>query len=100
MRCVNAMANSQRELHGALLDAEILSDVYLAMTGGQTALMLDGLSAGIDGSGEALVRRIAQDRPALRVVTAGEQELQAHNNRLDAIEGESGFCVWRGGAED
>jgi DNA polymerase-3 subunit epsilon len=92
--------NSQRELHGALLDAEILSDVYLAMTGGQTALMLDALSTGVDGSGEALVRRVAQDRPALRVIAAGERELQAHNKRLDAIEQAAGFCVWRGGAKD
>ncbi|MEJ2529205.1 MAG: DNA polymerase III subunit epsilon [Gammaproteobacteria bacterium] len=91
--------NSQRELHGALLDAEILSDVYLAMTGGQTALMLDGLSADMDGVGEAQIRQVAPDRPGLRVVTAGERELQEHHRRLDAIEKAAGFCVWRGDVE-
>jgi DNA polymerase-3 subunit epsilon len=88
--------NSHRELHGALLDAEILSDVYLALTGGQTALMLDNFSSGIDGAAEPEIRRVAQDRPALRVVAAGDDELAAHNGRLDAIEQAAGSCVWRG----
>jgi DNA polymerase-3 subunit epsilon len=87
--------NSQRELHGALLDAEILSDVYLAMTGGQTALLLDGFSGGSDGA-ELEIRRVASERPVLRVIAAGEQELQAHNERLDAIAKAAGQCVWRG----
>ncbi len=89
--------NSHRELHGALLDAEILSDVYLAMTGGQTTLMLDSFSSGGDGSGRAEIRRVVGNRPALKVVAAAEQELQAHNERLDAIEQASGASVWRGG---
>ncbi|MCP3669686.1 MAG: DNA polymerase III subunit epsilon [Gammaproteobacteria bacterium] len=89
--------NSHRELHGALLDAEILSDVYLAMTGGQTDLMLDGDSDGVDGSGDAVIRRVGEGRSALMVIAAGELELQAHNERLDAIEKASGSCVWRGG---
>ncbi len=92
--------NSHRELHGALLDAEILSDVYLAMTGGQTDLMLDGIANGVDGSGEAAIRRVAEGRSVLTVIAAGEQELQAHNARLDAIEKASGCCVWRGGVEE
>lgn len=90
--------NSHRELHGALLDAEILSDVYRALTGGQTALMLDSFSAGSDGSGEYEIRPVAAGRPALRVITAGEEELQAHNERLDAIEEKAESCVWRGDA--
>ncbi len=92
--------NSHRELHGALLDAEILSDVYLAMTGGQTDLMLDGVSNGVDGSGEAAIRRVAEGRSVLTVIAAGEQELQTHNARLDAIKKASGCCVWRGGVEE
>lgn len=88
--------NSHRELHGALLDAEILSDVYLAMTGGQTALLLDGFSTGIDGTGELEVRPVSQERAALRVIRAGDEELQAHDGRLDEIEREAGFSVWRG----
>ncbi len=88
--------NSHRELHGALLDAEILSDVYLALTGGQATLMLDSFSAGMDGSMESKIRPVSPDRPALKVIMAGEQELQAHKGRLDAIKVESGICVWLG----
>lgn len=90
--------NSHRELHGALLDAEILSDVYRALTGGQTALMLDSFSMGIDGSGEHEIRPVSSDRPALRVIPAGEKELQAHEERLDAIEKGDDGCVWRSDA--
>jgi DNA polymerase-3 subunit epsilon len=88
--------NSHRELHGALLDAEILSDVYLALTGGQTTLMLDSYSSGTDGAENSEIRPVSPDRPDLRVVFAGELELQAHNKRLDVIEKKAGSCVWRG----
>ncbi len=91
--------NSHRELHGALLDAEILADVYLVMTGGQTALSLDYLSGegGQTGTG---VRRLSKDRPVLRVVHANEQELQAHQMRLTAIRKASGGrCLWTGDQE-
>lgn len=86
--------NSQRELHGALLDAEILADVYLAMTGGQTRLSLDG------SHDEAMeteqVRPISRNRPALRVIKADASELEAHEQRLDAVDQAHGeACVWR-----
>lgn len=87
--------NSQRDLHGALLDAEILAEVYLAMTGGQTTLTLD---VGIGQSGnEADLQnnRISVDRPALKVIKATEPELTVHNQRLEKINVESnGQCVW------
>ncbi len=90
--------NSQRDLHGALLDAEILADVYLAMTGGQTALAL----AGEDGSSQAgeargyAIRRLAATRPPLRVITASADELAAHERHLDALDKAiGGVCVWR-----
>lgn len=90
--------NSQRDLHGALLDAEILADVYLLMTGGQTALELaaaeaeDRSSAGA-GTG---VRRLDAQRPPLRVVRAVALELEAHELRLVAIDKSSGGnTVWR-----
>ena len=55
--------NGHRELHGALLDAEILAEVYLAMTGGQTALLLD---AGSEEAAEVSgIRRLAADRLAV-----------------------------------
>lgn len=86
--------NSRRELHGALLDAEILSDVYLAMTGGQGNLSLEGSSeAGKPATDE--IRRLSSDRPRLHVIMATAAELDAHRQRLDAIDKASGGSVWR-----
>jgi DNA polymerase-3 subunit epsilon len=88
--------NSQRELHGALLDAEILADVYLAMTGGQVSLSLDAGSASRREGAETAVRRLSADRPALKVIHATPEELAAHEERLDAIDGScEGTAVWR-----
>ena len=88
--------NAHRELHGALLDAEILADVYLAMTGGQTALSLGGGANAQGGAGTAEVRRLDGDRPALKVVRADGNELTAHASRMAAIDKASGGnCVWR-----
>jgi DNA polymerase-3 subunit epsilon len=88
--------NSHRELHGALLDAEILADVYLAMTGGQTALSL-GSAANTPGfSDTATMRRLDSNRPALKVVRAAAEELAAHAARVAAIDKASGGnCVWK-----
>ena len=90
--------NSRRELHGALLDSEILADVYLAMTGGQVSLSLGGLHSE-NGNGVAqasTIRRLAANRMPLPVVRADEGELQAHEARLDAIDKTSGGqCKWR-----
>lgn len=88
--------NSQRDLHGALLDAEILADVYLAMTGGQTALQLGGNNAG-NGSGNnpETIRRLAAGRKPLTIVYADEDELAAHAEKLAAINKASGGqCLW------
>ncbi|AEF55143.1 DNA polymerase III subunit epsilon [Marinomonas posidonica] len=89
--------NSHRDLHGALLDSEILADVYLLMTGGQTSLGLANSSdsdSNEDGSvGE--IRRLSPERPALKVIRASERELQAHEERLDLIEKKSGQALWR-----
>jgi DNA polymerase-3 subunit epsilon len=87
--------NSQRELHGALLDAEILADVYLVMTGGQASLSLDSRSDAHGEQGQA-IRRLPADRPRLRVIDASEEEQRAHLTRLDAIETAcKGPSVWR-----
>jgi DNA polymerase-3 subunit epsilon len=87
--------NSQRELHGALLDAEILADVYLAMTGGQATLSLDSRSD-LSGDQTQSIRRLPQDRPRLRVIRADAREQEAHAARLAAIERvHDGTCVWR-----
>ena len=89
--------NSQRDLHGALLDAEILADVYLAMTGGQTAFQLS--DAGNDGGDGAQrssrIMRLPQDRPPLPVIRASEEEVAAHEAQLEAIAAGGGRVLWR-----
>ncbi len=86
--------NSHRELHGALLDAEILADVYLAMSGGQASL-LDDNEYERSGATSRQIKRISADRPALKIVRCSEEELQAHRQRLAAIEKASGGCLWQ-----
>ncbi|MCB1869906.1 MAG: DNA polymerase III subunit epsilon [Gammaproteobacteria bacterium] len=95
-----AIDNSQRELHGALLDAEILAEVYLAMTGGQTDLLLDGSNSEGDGSGDSGIRRLPARYTALKVVYAGREELEMHAACLETIEKEIGTaCVWNSMSE-
>ncbi|MEZ5537322.1 MAG: DNA polymerase III subunit epsilon [Thiolinea sp.] len=88
--------NSQRVLHGALLDSEILGDVYLAMTGGQVSLLLGSKEDNKAGAGQAAggIRRISRDISALPVIRADADELSAHAERLAAIEGAAGRCLW------
>jgi DNA polymerase III subunit epsilon len=92
--------NTRRELHGALLDAEILANVYLAMTGGQVSLRLEGDSVDTEmrfGFSSGPVRRIPASRPPLTIVRAKADELAAHEARLAAIDKCSGgACVWLG----
>ncbi|GAB3381114.1 DNA polymerase III subunit epsilon [Spongiibacter taiwanensis] len=89
--------NSQRDLHGALLDAEILADVYLLMTGGQTKLALSA-EEGDDGEARSdnAIRRLSSQRPPLRVISANSEELAAHNKLLDIVDKASGgTSLWR-----
>lgn len=77
--------NSARTFHGALLDSEILAEVYLAMTGGQTALSLAGNGEdGLDSDG-SVIRRLSADRPPLRVLRASDDELAQHREKLEKI---------------
>jgi len=86
--------NSHRELHGALLDAEILADVYLAMTGGQVTLSLEGSREG-DAGTVAQVNRLDPDRPRLRVIPADPEDLAGHARYLDVMTKKNGeTCVW------
>ncbi|MBT3137161.1 DNA polymerase III subunit epsilon [Alteromonas sp. ALT199] len=85
--------NSHRTLHGALLDAEILADVYLLMTGGQTKLKLAS-SSGSDADSTA-IRRIKRGANKLKVVKATADELTQHEARLDIVEKAGGKCLWR-----
>lgn len=85
--------NSHRELHGALLDAEILADVYLLMTGGQYSLLEDH---NINNEAEYIpVKRFKSERADLRVIFTTQQELEEHQQRLDKIAKSSGFCLWQ-----
>ena len=78
--------NSAREWHGALLDAEILADVFLAMTGGQTRLSLSGETEGLPGSGRGTAgRRLPENRPRTPAIRASADERAAHASRLAAI---------------
>lgn len=85
--------NSGRTLHGALLDAELLADVYINMTRGQDALLMDVGSANEDG-----VKLVQIDLSSfvLPVVAANAQELSAHEEVLDQIDKSSGGkTLWR-----
>lgn len=88
--------NSRRDLHGALLDARILADVYLAMTGGQGALALTE-SAASSGATEAgrTVRALLRPSVPLVVVAATPEERAAHTAMLGIISKASGGrCLW------
>ncbi|GAD78316.1 DNA polymerase III subunit epsilon [Vibrio ezurae] len=77
---------SARVLHGALLDAEILADVYLFMTGGQTAIQFGGGNS--EGAAGSTIQRVAEGRAPLRIIQASEEELVAHAERLGLISDE------------
>lgn len=87
-----AIDDASRTLHGALLDAEILADVYLAMTGGQTDLGLRFKPAPLSQPGARGIDRA--ERPPLRVLEPSDEELERHRARLEAIREKSGQCVW------
>jgi len=86
--------NTQRELHGALLDAEILADVYLMMTGGQSSLSL-GYEEGGNQQEETGIRKLSADRKPLKIIRATDEELAVHEARLQEIDkaAENG-CLW------
>ncbi|WP_288098220.1 DNA polymerase III subunit epsilon [Pseudomonas sp.] len=93
--------NSGRELHGALLDSEILADVYLTMTGGQTSLSLAGNASDGNGAGEGAdnsateIRRLPADRQRTRIIRASEDDLARHVARMEAIAKSAGApALW------
>jgi DNA polymerase-3 subunit epsilon len=86
--------NTQRTLHGALLDAEILADVYLLMTSGQSSLSLKEEVSDVAARNNRK-RRFDPNRPPLTVIKATEQELSEHRERLLEIDKKSGEgCLW------
>jgi len=84
---------SRRDVHGALIDAELLARVYLAMTGGQTALSLDTSAADGDTGAAAAAIRASHRDLNLVLVRASDAELAAHEALLEKVR-ETGSCVW------
>lgn len=88
------ISNAHRTLHGALLDSELLADVWLAMTRGQDTLLMDFAEETAGGGPGMRVERF--DASVLRVVPAGADELLAHEAYLaDLDKAAGGPCVWR-----
>ena len=88
--------NSQRDLHSAFLDAQILLDVYLVMTGGQTDLLLHDELTGNGRNAIAEDRKLDPNRPRLRVIEPTSEELEAHISKLETVDRESnGNCIWK-----
>jgi DNA polymerase-3 subunit epsilon len=86
--------NSARDLHGGLIDAQLLADVYLAMTSGQVVLDLGFEGAKEVGQHVAVTPVVLARRP--RVLRASEEELGMHAKRLDALDKSAGGqSVWR-----
>jgi DNA polymerase-3 subunit epsilon len=85
--------NSHRTLHGALLDAEILADVYLLMTGGQVSLNLAAEEQTEQHEQQSPLHIQRQGR--LKVIRASESEVAAHESRLDLVQKKGGTCLWR-----
>ncbi|KEA53951.1 DNA polymerase III subunit epsilon [Mangrovibacter sp. MFB070] len=86
--------NSKRTLHGALLDAQILADVYLTMTGGQTSIkfaMEGDARQAADATGIQRVVRAG----GLKIIRATDEECVAHESRLDLVQKKGGSCMWR-----
>jgi len=84
--------NARRELHGALLDAELLAEVYLRMTGGQEMLALGGNAEGSNQSNVSPIKRVDSSRPQINVIRANVDELESHQGRLDAL---GDACIWK-----
>jgi DNA polymerase-3 subunit epsilon len=87
--------NSNRELHGALLDSEILADVYLAMTGGQVSLTLATEEVTTQASTQSFTQMQTKTQGPLKVIKANDDELAAHEATLERLNKVSGgACVW------
>jgi DNA polymerase-3 subunit epsilon len=88
--------NSGRQLHGALLDAQLLGEVYLAMTGGQVALRLGESGASQSREDGSAARTLTRPSAALLVIAATADEELAHEAFLELIAKSSkGRCLWQ-----
>jgi DNA polymerase-3 subunit epsilon len=85
--------NAHRQLHGALLDAQLLAEVYLALTAGQTELGLAGPATPEPAAVRITLPRAGADAPRPRVAVSAA-DAGAHQSRIDAIRGRAGHVVW------
>lgn len=86
--------NSRRDLHGALLDASLLAEVYLAMTGGQSRLILDSAETGGAPRKSRLDELLPAREATLKVIKANDVEREAHVARLTYIKKKAGKLLW------
>ena len=85
------VSNAHRELHGALLDSELLAEVYLRMTGGQSTLLLDSEDVGSMSLDGGLAKKLSSNRKPTKIVQASEEELRAHQLIIEKM----GKEVWQ-----
>lgn len=92
------MDNAHRQLHGALLDAQLLAEVYLALTSGQGEI---GFGGAVDDNAKAAATSafaaLPADIAARPRVRATEEELTAHAARLETLRKKAGRCIWEAG---
>ena len=88
--------NSSRTLHGALLDSEILADVYLMMTGGQVKMNIDQDITDFDDQHleSSMSKDTKKERQPTKIVSATEEEMIAHEKYLQEINDTAGICIW------
>jgi len=76
---------SARTVHGALLDAQILAQVYLAMTGGQSTLFTESAATADSNNNNASITRVDSNREKIKIIYANDEELEAHNNYFSQV---------------
>ena len=77
--------NAHRELHGALLDSELLAEVYLHMTGGQSNLSLDSAESAGSTAGVVATKKLSADRKPIKIIVASDEELVAHQAIIEKM---------------
>lgn len=80
--------------HGAMLDAQLLTEIYLLMTGGQGNLFVDSEIHSTNTSTKTLTKKINKDRPSLPIIHANDAEINSHNSLLALIKKTSKNCLW------
>ncbi|WP_044104676.1 DNA polymerase III subunit epsilon [secondary endosymbiont of Ctenarytaina eucalypti] len=96
--CVRYLVdNSKRTRHGALYDAEILANVFLLMTGGQTAMHFSMADEDEQskGGGGVQIHRVPRGQKFLKIIYASDEEIFSHEQQLDLLKEKSGSCLWR-----